>query len=70
MSDRDLKPCPFCGRKVTFGYDANLEPYGIICPCCHAETIFYRIKVKKGEKFEVAMKQMAEAWNRRQSDAP
>ena len=61
-----LKPCPFCGgAKISHVYNIEMEPDGIICHDCHIIVRFPRIHVKGGERFEVAMNKMAEAWNRR-----
>ena len=60
----ELKPCPFCGGKVTYAYNAELEPYGVQCIRCHAIVTFYRVKMKK--TFGEAMEKLAEAWNRRE----
>ena len=64
----ELKPCPFCGNEVDFNYNLGLEPDGITCRRCFMIVRFSRIRVKNGEKFEVAMNKMADAWNRRASD--
>lgn len=64
----ELKPCPFCGSKVRFNYDGNFEPNGIWCSKCHMLAKFSRIHVKRGETFEFAMNEMAEAWNQRVGD--
>lgn len=61
----NLKRCPFCGGEPYFVYNIEMEPDGIRCSNCHIVIRFPRIKVKGGEKFEVAMGKMAEIWNRR-----
>lgn len=61
----ELKPCPFCGYKVQYNYNADFEPAGIVCMNCHTMTKFMRIEVKPSEKFEIAMDKMADTWNRR-----
>ena len=60
-----LGPCPFCGEPVRYVYDADLEPDGITCVNCHIIVRFPRAGVRRGEKFEAAMRRMAEIWNRR-----
>ena len=65
----ELRPCPFCGnRSVYFTHNMDLEPDGITCRRCHIVVRFSRIRVKGGEKFEIAMNEMADVWNRRASD--
>lgn len=61
----DLKPCPFCGEKVSYNFNADFEPDGIVCANCHIIVRFMRIKVKNNEKFEIAMDRMAWIWNER-----
>ena len=66
MSNIKLKPCPFCGESIAYiVYNIEMEPDGITCPACHIVVRFPRIKVKGGEKFEVAIGKMTDAWNRR-----
>lgn len=66
MSDIKLKPCPFCGESKAYNvYNIEMEPDGIACPTCHIVIRFPRIKVRGGEKFEIAINKMAEVWNRR-----
>ena len=60
-----LEPCPFCGEPVRYNYNADLEPDGIACFNCHIVVRFPRIHVRPFDKFEVAMGEMAEIWNRR-----
>lgn len=62
----ELKPCPFCGCKNVYHvYNIEMEPDGITCPNCHIVVRYSRIHVQNGERYEVAMGKMAEAWNRR-----
>ena len=61
----ELKTCPFCGGKVQFTYNIAFEPDSIACFGCHIFVKYPRIRVKGGEKYEVALGKMAEAWNRR-----
>ena len=66
---KELKPCPFCGESKTYiVYNIEMEPDGITCPVCHIVVRFPRIKIKGGEKFEVAIGKMTDAWNRRMND--
>lgn len=65
MKVNKLDPCPLCGGMVWFNYNLNLEPVGIICRNCNYILRFYRITPIPGEKFEVIMQRLAEAWNRR-----
>lgn len=58
-----LEPCPFCGEPVRYVYNADLEPDGIACFNCHIVVRFPRIHVPFS-KFDVAMSEMAETWNR------
>jgi transcriptional regulator with XRE-family HTH domain len=60
-----LEPCPFCGEPVQYVYNADMEPDGIACMNCHVIVRFPRARVRGGEKFEVAVRKMAEIWNRR-----
>lgn len=60
-----LEPCLFCGGRVSYVYNADLEPDGIACMNCHIVVRFPRIHVRPFDKFEVAMGEMAEIWNRR-----
>lgn len=64
--EQNLKSCPFCGNKtVHFVYNIEMEPDGITCFTCHIIVRYPRIHVRGGERFEVVMNRMAEAWNRR-----
>ena len=65
MSNIKLKPCPFCGNPVWFNYNMDLEPDGVKCQACGYLLRYFGIRVKAGEKYEIAMKKIAEAWNRR-----
>lgn len=65
----ELKPCPFCGeRKAYVVYNIEMETDGITCPICHIVLRFPRIRVKGGERFEVAIDKMMDVWNRRAND--
>ena len=50
-SDRmtDLRPCPFCGGNVSYNFNADFEPDGIVCANCHIIVRFMRIKVSDVE---------------------
>ena len=62
----ELKPCPFCGGKVDFNYNVELEPNGIHCIRCHMHAVFYRVKpARPREIYERVLNDYAEAWNRR-----
>lgn len=62
-----LEPCPFCGNNVSFAYDITGIPHGVVCIRCHMVVKFSRIRPPgKHEKFERVMKDIAEAWNRRE----
>ena len=60
-----LKPCPFCGRKVDYNYNIDLELDGVHCMACHMIIRFSRVKARPSDKYEVVMEQIAERWNRR-----
>lgn len=66
MSEIKLKPCPFCGGKVDFNYNMNLEPDGIRCMKCRYVLKYMRIRVEKStEPYRIVMNKMATEWNRR-----
>ena len=66
----ELKPCPFCGGKVSYQYDGAFEISGIRCSQCKSLTKFYRIPVpKKTDTFGKTMDLWAREWNRRPGDA-
>ena len=67
MDGIKLKPCPFCGAPVWFNHNMDLEPDGIHCQNCGFIIRWFGVKAKPGEKFEVAMKKLAERWNRREA---
>lgn len=68
----ELKPCPFCGMKVSLGYDSGNEVYPqrwfVRCPKCKAtqQAVFGSSswRVVKSEDL-AAQKSVIEAWNTR-----
>lgn len=68
MSNIDLKPCPFCGKKVIVAKD-NHDKVLIVCENC---KLFFGIEVENGtELFEGwratfdSVAEATDAWNRR-----
>lgn len=63
----ELEPCPHCGGKVNYTYDAvDLYPTGIQCVTCHMIVRYSRIKPpRRNEPYERVFNEFAEAWNRR-----
>lgn len=75
MSEKELKPCPFCGgeaflkygKSTTFGTFEAL----VFCKNCSASVVgvssinfsTYRFEEKNG--YDIAQKQAVKAWNRR-----
>lgn len=64
----ELKPCPFCGGKVTYNHDISAEIVGIYCQKCKAHVKFIGIRPKMTDTFGKTMEQYAEKWNRRVQD--
>ncbi len=62
----ELKPCPFCGKKVRFNYNMGFEMDGIWCSTCHMMVKYPRIHMKPKETFGEYEARMAEVWNRRE----
>lgn len=61
-----LEPCPFCGGKVDFSFNIELEPDGIRCGRCKFILRYPRIRITKNtEPFSVVMDKMANEWNKR-----
>lgn len=62
-----LKPCPFCGGKVTNYHtnhkDLNHRTYAFKCEKC--EAIFYLPASSKYVSAENTEKELVELWNRR-----
>ncbi|WP_442904894.1 Lar family restriction alleviation protein [Gordonibacter sp.] len=55
MTDRTLKPCPFCGHEAAIQPSGDPCEYGrIICSGCHVSTLRYP-----------TIRQMEDAWNMR-----
>ncbi len=65
MDSIELKPCPFCGGKADFNYNAELDPDGIRCMKCRVVLRFMRIRHMPKATFGETMVKMAEVWNRR-----
>lgn len=62
----ELKPCPFCGKRVDYAYNMELEPYGIHCPNCHMIVRYSRVQAPRlHESFERVMSDIAVRWNDR-----
>lgn len=63
MNDLELKPCPFCGGRVDYWHDIELNPVGVQCHTC---KMFVRMSgMKQGKVFGDTMARIAERWNRR-----
>ena len=58
-----LKPCPFCGGKVEYWTDLELNPMGVLCS--HCKISFQMLSLRRGKVFGDAMEQISERWNRR-----
>lgn len=62
MSERKLKPCPFCGRKMKTDYKLHPLRYGII----HVSNFAFSDRCYGGTDYEYhSEKEAMEAWNRR-----
>lgn len=59
----DLKPCPFCGGKVEYWFDLELNPMGVLCS--HCKIAFKMLSLRRAHEFGSVMEQIAERWNRR-----
>ena len=65
----ELKPCPFCGNKVDYNHDLNMEPHGVWCKHCKMIVRFTRVKaIQRGETFGDVERRIAERWNRREGE--
>lgn len=63
----ELRPCPFCGGKVHYNYNINLEPDGVTCAHCMMIVRFARVKpIQKGESYGDVQKRIADCWNKRE----
>ena len=65
MSDITLKPCPFCGAEVDYGYTLDMEPQGVWCVKCKMLCRFTRVQHDSRKSFGETMAEIAERWNRR-----
>jgi hypothetical protein len=63
----DLKPCPFCGGKVDYWYDAEFNPVGVNCATC--KIAIRMLTLKQERVFGDTMAKIAEGGNRRASNA-
>ena len=60
-----LKRCPFCGEKVDFNYNIELEPDGVYCKNCKMLVRWTREQMKPRETFGDVCERLATRWNRR-----
>ncbi len=58
----NLKPCPFCGGKVDYWYDAKFKPIGVRCTPCKIAVKMFGLKQER--IFGDTMAKIAERWNR------
>lgn len=79
MTNDDLKPCPFCGKRavlinVTKGYnyrnEALIDSFRVRCDGCLATTDSFESDIRINEEGKVLIKhngavEAIEAWNRR-----
>ena len=76
MSNKELKPCPFCGEDPTTAINyyrcggGELElKFSVICPNCKTSKGIYReVEGKDFGTYIEAMNLAIAAWNRRASD--
>ena len=67
MFENTLKPCPFCGGKVTLE-EFDDEAYMITCGNCHSATSF-GIVFEDGTAGDATKEETVTAWNRRADNA-
>lgn len=63
----ELKPCPFCGRKVSLTYSSHDNMFNF----WHSEspiTCFAAEPIQFDGSLVKSLKEAAEAWNRRAND--
>ena len=65
MGGLNLHPCPHCGANVTFNYNLDLEPTGVLCSKCRMVATYAGVRLKPSEPFGNVMARIAERWNRR-----
>lgn len=64
LSNPKLLPCPFCGGRAFFTYDANATHFIYArCSCCQSRTSGAYFATEDGK--EQAYKEAAQKWNRR-----
>lgn len=66
MSEKDLKPCPFCGQSVRFVYDIDGMPNGIWCLSCHMKVIYSDLVTNAHTTAGGLMEQLLNHWNKRE----
>lgn len=64
MNDVELKPCPFCGRKVKIDED---DFYMFCCDSCGAGVTFAK-ELEDGSATDMNLDESIDAWNRRAGD--